>query len=77
MRTTVSLDADVAAAIDRLRTTESLGLSEALNTLVRRGLAATPNPRGEYVHRTADLGIQLDVRNTGEVLDLLDAEERW
>ena len=37
MRTTVTLDEDVAAAIERVRRERSIGLSEAVNTLVRPG----------------------------------------
>ncbi|MFN2592973.1 MAG: ribbon-helix-helix protein, CopG family, partial [Candidatus Dormibacteria bacterium] len=40
MRTTISLDKDVTAAIEELRRRRSLGLSEAVNELVRAGLAA-------------------------------------
>ena len=38
MRTTLSLDDDVAAAVQRLREERHLGLSEAVNELVRAGL---------------------------------------
>src|SRR4051794_32418857 len=40
MRTTVTLADDVAAAVDRLRREEGLGLSEAVNKLARAGLTA-------------------------------------
>jgi Arc/MetJ family transcription regulator len=71
MRTTVTLDDDVSAAVQRLREKEGLGLSEALNQLVRAGLAARPR-REPYVHRSARLGLKVDISNIGEVLDLLD-----
>ena len=75
MRTTLSLDDDVMAAVQQLRRELGLGLSEAVNALVRSGLAqreATP-PR-PYQHRTAPIGIRVDVTDVAEVLDLLDDE---
>ncbi len=72
MRTTITVADDVAAEMERLRREEGLGPSEALNTLARRGLSlrdAEPRP---YVHRSADLGLRIDVSDVGAVLDLLD-----
>lgn len=71
MRTTITVADDVYAEVERLRRAEGLGLSEALNLLARRGMAAQA-PRMEYVHHTRDLGIKVDVMNIGEVLELLD-----
>ena len=71
MRTTVTLDDDVEAAIERLQREQGVGRSEALNALARRGIAA-PEPSARYVHRSADLGIRIDVTDIGEVLELLD-----
>lgn len=73
MRTTLSLDDDVLAAVEDLQRKRRLGLSEAVNQLIRSGLvesAATPSR--PYRHRTADVGIKVDVANVAEVLDLLD-----
>jgi hypothetical protein len=74
MRTTVSLDDDVAAALERLRRDRNLGLSEALNELVRAGLRA-PAPAAPFQQRTADLGAGIDVRNVGEALELAEGPE--
>jgi hypothetical protein len=71
MRTTITLDDDVEAALSRLRRDEGLGLSEALNQLVRRGLAARVGGQ-PYVLRSSDLGVRIDVTNIGDVLELLD-----
>ncbi|MBA2266346.1 MAG: ribbon-helix-helix protein, CopG family [Chloroflexi bacterium] len=71
MRTTVTLDQDVAAAVRRLRTTEGLGLSEALNRLVRTGLTVKQQTR-KFQQRTVRLGLQVDVTNIGEALEVLD-----
>jgi hypothetical protein len=71
MRTTVSLDEDVAAAIERLRRERGLGLSEALNGLARAGLTVK---RGgpPFEQRAVRLGLKVDVTNVAEALELLD-----
>lgn len=68
------IDSDVVAEIERLRR-QGLGISAALNLLARRGIAAQagkPGPR--YQHRTAQIGLKVDVTNVAEVLDLLDGD---
>jgi hypothetical protein len=76
MRTTVVLDSDVAAEIDRLRR-QGIGVSEALNLLARRGMATPREAKeGKYQHRTSKVGIKVDVTNIAEVLDLLDDDSR-
>ncbi len=70
VRTTVDLDEDVRVAVERLRAERGLGLSEAVNALVRAGLR--PAARKRYVHKGVKLGLKIDVSNVGEVLDLLD-----
>ena len=71
MRTTVTLADDVAAAVEQLRRSEGIGVSEAINQLVREGLAK-PEPTSQYVHQSYDIGLKMDVTNIGEVLALLD-----
>lgn len=71
MRTTLSLDDDVMAEVDRLRRDEGIGVSEAINRLVRQGLAR-PRSTEPYRHHTARLGLKVDVTDIGAVLDLLD-----
>ena len=71
MRTTVQLDEDVAAAIEQLRKQTELGLSEAINHLVRRGLQA-PTKRRPFRQRTTSLGLKIDVANVAEALELLE-----
>ncbi len=71
MRTTISLDPDIEVEVERLRRQQGLGLSEAVNTLARRGL--TPHKRQTpYRMKPRALGARIDVTNIGEVLDLLD-----
>ena len=71
VRTTVSLDDDVAAEVARLRRERGLGLSEAVNELVRAGMAAS---RVDYVYRhpVHDMGALVDLSNVADVLELLD-----
>jgi hypothetical protein len=72
MRTTVTLQADVAEEVKRLRRERGLGPSEAINELARRGMTVR-EPSASYEPQTAPLGLRLDVSNVGEVLELLDA----
>lgn len=74
MRTTVTLDDDVVAAIDRLRRERSLGLSAALNELARSGLVANHGQQGRHPfrQRTQTLGLRVDVSNVAEAIELLD-----
>lgn len=71
VRTSVALADEVAAAVEQLRRSEGIGVSEAINRLVREGLAK-PEPTARYVHQSYDLGLKMDVTNIGEVLALLD-----
>lgn len=71
MRTTVTLADDVAAAVDKLRRKRSIGVSEAVNDLVRSGLVADGR-REPFVQRTHDLGEGMDVSNIAEVIETVD-----
>jgi metal-responsive CopG/Arc/MetJ family transcriptional regulator len=71
MRTTFTLDDDVAAAVDAVRRSEGVGPSEAVNRLIRRGLAARPDP-APYRHRSVSMQARVDVADIGAILDLLD-----
>jgi hypothetical protein len=73
MRTTVSLDADIAAAVQRLRRDRGIGVSEALNHLARAGLAVK-RPRPPFRQRSMSLGLRLDVTNVAEALEILDSQ---
>jgi len=75
MRTTLTLDDDVAAAVQKIRRDQGVGVSEAVNRLARAGLAK-PAKRKVYVHKSFPMGIKVDVSNIGEVLELLDETER-
>lgn len=76
MRTTVTLEPDVAAAVARLRREQGIGVSEALNRLARAGLV-TPKARPRFKLRTADLGgFLVDVSNVQEALDVAEGPNR-
>ncbi len=71
MRTTVSLDDDTAAAVQRLREERNLGLSEAVNELIRAGLAI-PRQRSRFVQRSYAMGARIDVSNVADALETLE-----
>jgi hypothetical protein len=71
MRTTVVIDQDVAAAVERLRRDEGIGLSEAVNRLARAGMAIK-SPRPSFRQRAVKLGLTVDVTNVVEALEVLD-----
>jgi hypothetical protein len=71
MRTTVEFDEDTAKAVEQLRRDEGLGVSEAVNELIRRGLL----PRkleARFEQRTRSMGMRIDVSNVAEALELLE-----
>ena len=71
MRTTVTLDDDVAAVVEQRRRAEGTGVSETINRLVREGLAKPGTP-SKYVHRSYAMGLKIDITDIGEVLAMLD-----
>jgi hypothetical protein len=74
VRTTVRLDADVAAAAEQLRRERHIGLGEAINELARAGMRARP-ARTAFRQRTRSIGLRVDVSNVAETLDLLDGAD--
>lgn len=71
MRTTVDLDAEAERVVADLRSRTGMGLSEAVNTLIRRG-AQLPRVDYAYPSVTFEMGARIPIDRTGEVLDLLD-----
>jgi hypothetical protein len=71
MRTTITLADDVSAAVERHRRTRSIGLSEAVNELIRMGLVAERRAE-RFVQVTHDLGDGVDVSNVAETIETLD-----
>lgn len=78
MRTTVTLDADVAAEIERIRKADGRRFKHVLNDALRAGLRqlADPVTATENVTRPRDLGMPLfDVTNTGAALAYAEGED--
>jgi Ribbon-helix-helix protein, copG family len=71
MRTTVTLADDVAAAVEKLRRERSIGLSEAINDLVRAGLIERRKVPA-FRQKAHDLGDGIDFSNVAEALETLD-----
>lgn len=71
MRTTITFDDDTAAAVEHFRRERGLGLSAAVNELVRRA-TARQEPTGRFVQRTSAAHATMDLTNIGEVLEILD-----
>ncbi len=77
MRTTVTLDDDVARAVDQLRREEGLGVSAAINHLARRGLGKRGEPRARFTQQTSSLGSPLiPLDNIEAVLEVLEGDTR-
>jgi len=78
MRTTLTLDDDVAAALERRRAERGTGLRREVNDLLRAGLAAAGRARppdgAPYVLPTFDPGRAL-IADPRALKDLLDDED--
>lgn len=75
MRTTVTLDDDVARALEEVRREQGLATSAALNALVRRGLAARGREEQPFVQRTSSLGRpRVPIDDIGTALELLEGD---
>jgi hypothetical protein len=72
MRTTLTLADDVAAAVERIRRERSIGLSEAVNELVRAGLVTHDKPPTPFRQTSHDLGRGVDFDNIADTLETLD-----
>ena len=80
MRTTLTLDKDVAATLERLRRRGDLRYRDLVNDALRRGLQqilAVREPAPPYATPVSDAGACLlgSIDNTAEVLALADGED--
>ncbi len=80
MRTTLSLDDDVAAQLEQLRRAGDVSLKRVVNDALRRGLhqmADTPKPaRKPYRTRGLDLGpAKIPLDNVAEALALVEGDD--
>lgn len=74
MRTTVTLDEDVAAALQRLTRERGAGFKQVLNDVLRRGLADERVAPTAYRVPARDLGLRPGVDLT-KALQMVAAEE--
>jgi hypothetical protein len=80
MRTTVTLDDDVAASLERIQTEERTTFRRVLNDTIREGLAARGHRGRDSAApikktRTRSLGPRLaSFDNTGEVIALIEGD---
>jgi hypothetical protein len=72
MRTTITLEPDVAAAVESLRRERHVGVSAAVNELIRSGLGRAHAAAAPFEQRTSAMGALIDVANVAEALELLD-----
>ena len=70
----MEFDDDTAQALAHLRSESGMGLSEAVNALVRRGLLTEASP-APFVQQTRRLGIRIDVTNVADAIDLLEGHQ--
>jgi hypothetical protein len=74
VRTTLSIDDDVAAAIRRRQAARGTGLKQEINELLRAGLAAEPPEPTEWEPPTVSVGrVLIDDQRAWR--DLLDEED--
>ena len=82
MRTTLTIDDDVAIALERIRRREALSLKAAVNEALRRGLRAMDEER-EATSRTVyqvrpwdSGGMRVRVDSVAEALDWAEGDAR-
>lgn len=71
MRTTISLRDDVAVAVERLRRERGIGLSAAVNELIRAGLGRKKEVR-PFRLKTWPMSARIDVTNVAEAIEELE-----
>ncbi len=79
MRTTITLEDDVAASLKRLEKRRGVKFKALVNQVLREGLKrmiAPPKKRSEFRTRSVDLGTcrAANVDNVGEVLAVAEGE---
>ena len=67
----MEFDQEAARAVEGLRSERGLGVSEAVNELIHRGLVVEPT-RPPFRQRTAALGLRVDVSSVSDALEVLD-----
>lgn len=79
MRTTLTIDDDVAVQIERLRRERAQSLKDVVNDALRRGLQemqARPKPREPFRTKTYDMGEPLvNIDNVAEAIAYAEGED--
>jgi Ribbon-helix-helix protein, copG family len=79
MRTTLTIDDDVAAELERLRRARDASLRDLINDALRRGLremAAPAKKRKPFRTRTFNMGKpRIDIDNVAEALAFAEGED--
>ena len=79
MRTTLSLDPDVAAMLKKAVAKGDATFKEVVNTALRKGLVATEEaatPRKRFVQRVGPpSGFLIDIDNNAAMYEMWDAED--
>ena len=80
MRTTLTIDDDVAVVLERLRKSRDASLKDLINEALRRGIrdmTQRPKARKPFRTRTVNLGPSMigSLDNIGEVLAMVDGED--
>jgi hypothetical protein len=79
MRTTLTIDDDVAARLERLLRQRDASLKDVVNDALRRGLdsiEAPPKPRKPFRTKTYDMGEQLiPLDNIAEAISLIEGDD--
>ena len=80
MRTTLTIDDDVAAMLEQLRKKSGAGLKDLVNEALRRGLrelVVRQRPRTPFRTRSVDLGrVRIaSIDNITEVLEVAEGED--
>ena len=74
MRTTIEFEDDTAKVLAQLRRETGMGVSEAVNHLVRRGLLVEAE-HAPFVQQTHSLGLRIDVSSVADAIDLLEGPQ--
>lgn len=75
MRTTVTLDDDIAVAVEQLRRQHGLGTSAAVNALARQGLTHGGRQRSVFRQRVSSLGAaRIPLDDIASALAVLEGE---
>ena len=79
MRTTLTIEDEIAHSIERLRARERMSFREAVNRLLKAGLLAIESKPASrpYQGRTFDMGLEpgIDPNRLNQLADELEAEE--